>query len=65
MFTVELLLDKDHYRPSEVDFYVGDTQSTPAATGKDMEIVQEKEPEEELEIDTSLPTFISPGHRCD
>ena len=58
VFTVELLLDKDHYRPSEVDFYVGDTQSTPAATGKDMEIVQEKEPEEELEIDTSLPTLL-------
>ena len=50
VFIVELLLDKDHYRPSEVDFYVSDTETAPAATDKKMVIDSEKEPEEELEI---------------
>ena len=58
MFIVELLLDKDHYRPSEVDFYVSDTETAPAATDKKMVIDSEKEPEEELEIDASLPTLL-------
>ena len=58
VFIVELLLDKDHYRPSEVDFYVSDTETAPAATDKKMVIDSEKEPEEELEIDASLPTLL-------
>ena len=58
VFIVELLLDKDHYRPSEVDFYVSDTETVPAATKKEMDIISEKEPEEELEIDASLPTLL-------
>lgn len=58
VFIVELLLDKDHYRPSEVDFYVSDTETAPAATDKEMVIDSEKEPEEELEIDASLPTLL-------
>ena len=58
VFIVELLLDKDHYRPSEVDFYVSDTETAPAATDKKMVIDSEKELEEELEIDASLPTLL-------
>lgn len=58
VFIVELLLGKDHYRPSEVDFYVSDTETAPAATDKKMVIDSEKEPEEELEIDASLPTLL-------
>ncbi len=58
VFIVELLLGKDHYRPSEVDFYVSDTETAPAATDKEMVIDSEKEPEEELEIDASLPTLL-------
>ena len=58
VFIVELLLDKDHYCPSEVDFYVSDTETAPAATDKKMVIDSEKEPEEELEIDASLPTLL-------
>ena len=58
VFIVELLLNKDHYRPSEVDFYVSDTETAPAATDKEMDAVSEKEPEEELEIDASLPTLL-------
>lgn len=50
VFIVELLLDKDHYRPSEVDFYVSDTETAPAATDKKMVIDSEKEPEEELKL---------------
>ena len=48
VFIVELLLDKDHYRP----------ETAPAATDKKMVIDSEKEPEEELEIDASLPTLL-------
>lgn len=32
VFTVELLMDKEHYRPSEVDFYVSDTETAPTAS---------------------------------
>ena len=31
VFIVELLMDKEHYRPSEVDFYVGDTETAPVS----------------------------------
>lgn len=56
-FVVELQMGKEHYRPSEVDFYVGDTETvetvvaeTVGATGNVTE--------EEAEIDTSLPTLL-------
>ena len=59
-FTVELLLDKEHYKPSEVDFYVSDTETV--ATINDPELtpedVSETIEEEEQEIDASLPTLL-------
>ena len=54
VFIVELLLGKEHYRPSEVDFYVSDTETAPAADVAD--VVEEAE--EQQEIDTSLPTLL-------
>lgn len=54
VFIVELLLGKEHYRPSEVDFYVSDTETAPAADVAD--VVEEAE--EQQEFDTSLPTLL-------
>lgn len=59
-FTVELLLGKGHYKTSEVDFYVSDSESatdnpqpeSPANGNK------EEESAEEQEIDSSLPTLL-------
>lgn len=56
VFTLELLLGKEHYKPAEVDFYVSDSESVDDAdpvcdTG-------EEESPTEQEIDTSLPTLL-------
>ena len=62
VFIVELLLDKDHYRASEVDFYVGDTEAIPAkeksGTVASVDGEENQEEEEALEIDASLPTLL-------
>ena len=59
-FTVELLLGKGHYRPSEVDFYVSDTEAAPLSAEDEMSAnaADGKEPEEKTEIDASLPTLL-------
>ena len=54
VFVVELLLDKEHYRSTEVDFYVGDTEAAPDV----VDDVAEEGTEEQQEIDTSLPTLL-------
>ena len=56
VFVVELLLDKEHYRSTEVDFYVSDTETAPAADVADA--ATEEGTEEQSEIDTSLPTLL-------
>lgn len=60
VFIVELLMDKEHYRPSEVDFYVGDTETAPVSVEQDpvANAISEDGTEEEPEIDASLPTLL-------
>ena len=60
VFTVELLMDKEHYRPSEVDFYVSDTETAPTASEEEVvtNISSVETTEEEPEIDSSLPTLL-------
>lgn len=60
VFTVELLMDKEHYRPSEVDYYVSDTEVAPTASEEESaETISSSEGmEAELEIDASLPTLL-------
>ena len=60
VFTVELLMDKEHYRPSEVDFYVSDTETAPTASEEEAvtNISSVETTEEEPEIDSSLPTLL-------
>ena len=55
------IIDKEHYRPSEVDFYVGDTETAPIAVEQDPvanAISEDGTEEEEPEIDASLPTLL-------
>jgi len=57
VFTVELLLNKDHFNLSEVNFYVGDTDTE--LVGDLVEDVQQLEDElEEDERKTDLPTVL-------
>ncbi|HRF92501.1 MAG TPA: response regulator, partial [Bacteroides graminisolvens] len=57
VFTVELLLGKEHYKPSEVDFYVGDGESE--AVGSDLSSAETQEVVNEEEgMDASLPTVL-------
>ena len=60
VFTVELLMDKEHYRPSEVDFYVSDTETAPTSSEEEAvtNIPSVETTEEEPEIDSSLPTLL-------
>ena len=58
VFTVDLLLGKNHYNPSEVNFYVGDTVSEIEG-----EVVENDELEEELDNEpddtkNDLPTLL-------
>jgi len=54
VFTVELLLNKDHYNPSEVNFYVGDT-----VTEIEGEVVDTEELEAEpADAKNDLPTLL-------
>ena len=64
VFTVELLMDKEHYRPSEVDFYVSDTETAPTSSEEEAvtNIPSVETTEEEPEIDSSLP--VSYTHLC-
>jgi len=57
VFTVELLLGKEHYKPSEVDFYVGDSEAE--AVGSDLSSAETQEVVNEEEgMDASLPTVL-------
>lgn len=55
-FTVELQLGKDHFSPTEVDFYVDDAVDLPEESEK--ETTSESDTEEEHETDASLPTLL-------
>jgi len=59
VFTIKLNLGKDHYNPSEVDFYVSDTVSEPSGINTE----NDNETEENLLNDTAenrndLPTLL-------
>ena len=60
VFTVELLMNKEPYRPSEVDFYVSDTETAPTSSEEEAvtNIPSVETTEEEPEIDSSLPTLL-------
>ena len=58
VFIVELLLGKEHYRISEVDFYVSDTETAPAGDVSSTDIMAEEDSEEQTEIDASLPNLL-------
>lgn len=53
-------MNKEHYRPSEVDFYVSDTETAPTASEEEVvtNISSVETTEEEPEIDSSLPTLL-------
>lgn len=60
VFIVELLLDKEHYKASEVDFYLSD-ETTPNILEEDKTVSPEEEDQYEdkgIEIDASLPTLL-------
>ena len=58
VFVVELLLNKDHFNPSEVNFYVGDTVSViDGVEIEDSQLVEVLETEED-ERKTDLPTLL-------
>ncbi len=54
IFTVELLLGKAHFKPSDVDFYVSD--SVPVENGAETQ--DGADSYENMEIDASLPTLL-------
>ncbi|MDR0891515.1 MAG: response regulator [Mediterranea sp.] len=58
-FTVELQLGKEHYRPSEVDFYVSETEAMQGRTEPDgISATAATAADEHHEVDTSLPTLL-------
>jgi hypothetical protein len=62
VFTVELLLGKEHYKPSEVDFYVGDGEAE--AVGSDLSSAETQEViNEEEGMDASLPTVFGEDNK--
>lgn len=59
VFTVEFLLDKDHYKPSEVDFYMSDGQAPEDMEGTGLSLDnQEDSLARDVEFDTSLPSLL-------
>ncbi len=59
VFTVELWMDKEHYRPSEVDFYVSDTETvTSHEEAASKPVSPTEETVQEPEFDASLPTLL-------
>ena len=58
VFTVELLLNKDHYNPSEVDFYVGDTVSDTEIEAVDDETENDEFDAEQDDTKNDLPTLL-------
>lgn len=59
-FVIELLLGKEQYKPSEVDFYVGESQPDTNVVLDEPEDESEKEEMEEDEhaVDASLPSVL-------
>lgn len=59
VFVIELQLGKEHYKPSEVDFYMGGEATALPATGGDVaESDEEGDKEKEQTIDSSLPGVL-------
>lgn len=59
VFTVEFLLNKDHYKPSEVDFYMSDGQVPEEIDGTDSSSENLNEGiDRDVEFDTSLPSLL-------
>ena len=58
VFIVELLLSKEHYRTSEVDFYVSDTETAPVGDVSSADVIAEEDSERQTGIDASLPNLL-------
>lgn len=58
VFIVELLLGKEHYRTSEVDFYVSDTETAPVGDVSSADVIAEEDSERQTGIDASLPNLL-------
>lgn len=59
VFTVELLLGKEHFKPTEANFYVGDTVTEIPATELQQNQNPEIEtPEEQVDEKNNLPTLL-------
>lgn len=57
VFIIELYIGKEHYKPSEVDFYVSDNDKV-TEEQQSVESVQVNEPVDEEHIDSSLPSIL-------
>ncbi len=57
-FTIELLLGKDHYKPSEVDFYVNDGEQTDEIDDADVAESEDAETPKEEQMNASLPNLL-------
>ncbi len=58
VFTIELLLGKEHYKPSEVNFYVGDTVTGMVVDDASTENTENVEVDEDEEIKNDLPSLL-------
>lgn len=58
-FVIELLLGKEHYKPSEVDYYVGDSDTVQDIKPEEKAAAEDLDTEkEEEEVDNSLPSLL-------
>lgn len=58
VFVIELQLGKEHYKPSEVDFYMGGEVAMTAAENPAVDGEEEEMAEKEQVIDSSLPSVL-------
>lgn len=58
IFTIELLLGKDHYKPSEANFYVGDTVSENNSDNSENEQIDEELEDKTEEANSNLPSLL-------
>ena len=57
-FVIELQMNKEHYKASEVDFYMGEDNSQLVAADMNGETGIDPDIEMEADVDTSLPTLM-------
>lgn len=57
-FTIELLLGKEHYKPSEVDYYVSDSDTVHDMVEEEQQEADDLLEEEQDDMDNSLPSLL-------